>query len=272
VLSNVDSYAFQNRYDPSVTGNWMFKGSPGYHIQDSGEYPEGVGGFCANLIGPGTVGFNALHIFGRNPLVQKDMSEAYMRGRELAEAYRDALRKYFPEAFANAYLAQTAPLMGVRESRRIVGDYALTEEDYRARRSFPDEIGRNCYIVDIHDRLEDAGEEHRKAELYYRSTPGDQVRQYPLADYAFYGEGESHGIPYRCLTPRGIRNLLVAGRCISCDRIVQSSIRVMPPCFVTGEAAGLAAAMAAGAGQPDAHSVDVRRLRRRLREEGGYFE
>lgn len=272
VLSNVDSYAFQNRYDPAVTGNWMFENSPGFAIADSGEYPKGVGGFCANLIGPGTVGFNALHIFGKNPLVQRDMSEAYMQGRELAEVYRLALKKYFPEAFANAYLAQTGTLMGVRESRRITGDYVLTKDDYRERKSFPDEIGRNCYIVDIHDDEAHSTQEDQKAQAYYRSTPGNQVRQYQYADYPFYRPGESHGIPYRCLTPKGFSNLLVAGRIISCDRMVQSSIRVMPPCFVTGEAAGLAAALAAAQAKPDVHGIDVQNLRARLQAEGGFFQ
>jgi len=272
-LSNVDSYAFQNTYDPAVTGNWMFKDSPGWAIQDSGEYPEGVGGFCANLIGPGTVGFNALHIFGKNPLVQKDMSEAYIRGREMAEIYRAALKKHFPEAFANACLVQTGSLMGVRESRRIIGDYVLTAKDYDDRRTFPDEIGRNCYIIDKHDKLEpeEPGEEPLSIK-YYRATPGDKVRQFhEYTDHAFYKPGESHGIPYRCLTPKGLKNVLAAGRIISCERTVQSSIRVMPPCFVTGEAAGAAASMAA-ADRQDVHAVNVDELRRRLKEEGGYFD
>jgi hypothetical protein len=88
---------------------------------------------------------------------------------------------------------------------------------------------------------------------------------------AHYGEGESHGVPYRCLTPKGLRNVLVAGRPISADRAVHGSIRVMPPCLCTGEAAGLAAALAAQEKEPDVHAVDTDRLRARLREEGAYL-
>jgi hypothetical protein len=89
--------------------------------------------------------------------------------------------------------------------------------------------------------------------------------------YENYGPGESHGIPYRCLTPQGLRNVLVAGRCISTDHAVQASTRVMPVCLVMGEAAGLAAALAAGTPAPDVHAVDTAQLRRRLREEGGWL-
>ena len=85
---------------------------------------------------------------------------------------------------------------------------------------------------------------------------------------AHYGKGESHGIPYRCLTPKGIHNVLVAGRSISCDRAVQGSVRVMPVCLAMGEAAGMAAAHAKEQRSPDVHTVDVQRLRKRLKAEG----
>ena len=140
--------------------------------------------------------------------------------------------------------------MGIRESRRIVGDYVLAREDYVARRSFPDEISRNCYYLDIHDTHADGTVRH------------DPVR---------YGRGESHGIPYRCLVPRGLSDVLVAGRCISTDREVQGSTRVMPNCLCTGEAAGLAAAMAARLPVPDVRAIDVAALREDLRAHGAYL-
>lgn len=85
-----------------------------------------------------------------------------------------------------------------------------------------------------------------------------------------YGKGESYGIPYRILCAKGVRNLLVAGRCVSTDQKVQASIRVMPACYLTGQAAGFAAAMAAdGAG--DVHAVDVPRLQGALAEFGAYL-
>ena len=84
------------------------------------------------------------------------------------------------------------------------------------------------------------------------------------------GRGESYGVPYRCLTPRGLKNVLVAGRCISTDRQVNGSVRIMACCLTTGEAAGTAAAVAAAADR-DVHAVDVVRVRASLREHGAYL-
>lgn len=92
----------------------------------------------------------------------------------------------------------------------------------------------------------------------------------PKSTNARYGKGESHGIPYRCLTPKGFSNLLTAGRIISSDRRMQGSLRVMPNCFTTGEAAGLAAAMAASGGI-STHEIDTDILREKLRGYGAYF-
>jgi hypothetical protein len=86
--------------------------------------------------------------------------------------------------------------------------------------------------------------------------------------YEHYKKGETHGIPYRTLTPKGLTNVLVAGRPISTDSMAFGALRVMPPCLVTGEAAGLAAALAAKQSVHDVHQVDVQQLRKRLKEEG----
>ena len=89
-------------------------------------------------------------------------------------------------------------------------------------------------------------------------------RREGLKHAIYYGPGESHGIPYRSLVPKGLRNVLVAGRSISCERIVQGSVRVMPVCLAMGEAAGMAAAHAAQRHDGDVHAVDTNRLRQRL--------
>lgn len=86
-----------------------------------------------------------------------------------------------------------------------------------------------------------------------------------------HGKRNSHGVPYRCLLLKGLVNVLLAGRSLSCDRIVQGSVRVMPVCLAMGEAAGMAAAHAAGTERPDVHQVDVERLRGRLKEVGAYL-
>ncbi|MFA6110687.1 MAG: FAD-dependent oxidoreductase [Candidatus Latescibacterota bacterium] len=248
VLANVDVYAYEHiggiKYHP--------KRNLIDQIVASGRYPEIPDTHaCNNLIGPGTVGFNAGHLWEVDNTDPLSVSRAMIRGRRLARAFRDACAEFFPEAFANSFLAATGSLMGVRESRRILGDYYLTVDDFRARRSFADEICRNCYFVDVHPRQ---GEPHPESE----------------ESCIHLGKGESHGIPYRCLTPRELRNVLVAGRSISTDRAVQGSTRVMPVCLCTGEAAGLAAALAAGSGG-DVRAVEPQQLRARLRQVGAYL-
>mgnify|MGYP005840676321 FL=1 len=254
VLSNVDEYAY--RHGPVL--HPMNPQSPIYEILKSGKYPLIPDAhLCNNTVGPGSVGFNAGHLWEVDNTDPVSVSRAMMQGRKMAAAYRDALAEYHPKAFANAFLAATGSLMGIRETRRIVGDYQLTLDDYMLRRSFPDEICRNCYFIDIHGVKKDP-----------KTRPEDYVRWEGRSHR--YGKGESHGIPYRCLTPKGLRNVLVAGRCVSCDESVQGSVRVMPVCLAMGEAAGMAAAFAA-AGDGDTHAVDVHRLRARLRECGAYL-
>lgn len=207
--------------------------------------------------GPNTVGFNAGHLFGLDSTDPKSVSEVMMRGRRIAKQYRDALATYFPEAFGNAYLVATAPVMGVRESRRIAGDYKLTVEDYVTKADFPDEICRNSYYLDVHYTLEEA-------KLAAVGKIDGEKRD------ARYGPGESHGIPYRALLPQGVKNVIVSGRSISCDKRIQGSVRVMPVCLTMGEVAGVTAAFAANA-NGDVHAVDTDKLRETLRENGAYF-
>lgn len=252
VLTNVDEHAY-------LRGPALYHtnpDSPIHAILASGLYPEIPDKhICCNLVGPGTVGFNAGHLFRVDNTNPEGMSRALVAGRRMAEAYRDALAKFFPAAFDNAFLATTGSVVGIRETRRVVGDYVLTLQDYLDRRTFTDEICRNSYFIDLHET---------KKELAARGA--DWVSR-----FAHYGKGESHGIPYRCLTPFGLKNVLVAGRSISCERIVQGSIRVMPVCLAMGEAAGIAAALAAAAPGANIHEVDTDVLRERLRAEGGYL-
>lgn len=250
-LGNVDEYAYLN--GPLLHSN--NKTSPIYDILQSGRYPLIPDAhICNNMIAPRTVGFNAGHLWEVDNTDAGSVSEALMQGRKLAAAYRDALAEFIPASFGSSYVANTGSLMGVRETRRITGDYVLSVEDYVARRSFADEICRNSYFIDIHGTEKEEKQAGGKPEVIKR-----------------YGPGESHGIPYRCLTPRSLKNVLVAGRSISCVREVQGSVRVMPVCLAMGEAAGIAAAMASAQTAPDVHAVDIAALRRRLREEGAYL-
>ena len=255
VLSNVNEYEYNN--GPSLHANNLK--SPAYAIAKSEKYPliEDTH-LCNNLIGPGTVGFNAGHLWQVDNTDPANVSKALMTGRKIAAEYRNALAEYHPKAFSNAFLVNTGSLIGIRETRRIIGDYVITVEDYLARRTFEDEICRNSYYIDIHPA-------HTKVEVVNQGQSED------VEQCAKYEKGESHGIPYRCLTPKGLKNVLIAGRAISCDRVIQASIRVMPVCLAMGEAAGIAAAHAARYKEIDVHAVDVQYLRTRLIEEGAYL-
>lgn len=258
VLANVDVPAMQA--GPVLHGS--NPNSPIYAILNSGRYPEITDPHVCNIqVGPGTVGFNAGHIWEVDNTDPATVSKALMLGRKMAAAYREALAEFFPQAFASAFLVATGAQIGIRETRRIVGDYILTLDDYMTRRTFADEICRNSYFIDVHWAKDEVDAKPESFQKWDKSC-------------AHYGPGESHGIPYRCLTPASLKNVLVAGRSISCEQIVQGSVRVMPVCLAMGEAAGLAAAQAATAQpaeSPDVHAVDVNRLRHRLREQGAYL-
>lgn len=253
-LSNVDTYGYQHgeRLHP---GN---ANSPIHRIVASGNYDIPDTHLCNNLVYPGTVGFNAGHIWHVDNTDPEEVSEALIKGRKLAHEILRALKDYHPNAFANARVSHTAPVMGIRETRRILGDYVLTTEDYLARRTFEDEICRNCYYIDVHHSAEEAALINAgKLDLEARNRR--------------YGKGESHGVPYRCLTPKGLKNVLVAGRSISTDRQVQGSTRVMPVCLCMGEAAGKAAVIAKNSAVVDVHNIDIQLLRKQILEDGGYI-
>ena len=212
-----------------------------YHIVGVSEYGSGSGS--------GNLG----HIYGVDATDERDVTRGYVEGRRVAEIIHDFYRRRVP-GYEYADLTATAALLGVRESRRICGDYRLCFADYLARRHFADDIGCFCYPVDIHASTPDAARQKRVAERMRETA---------------YLPGENYGIPYRALIPREVTNLLTAGRCISTDREVQSSLRVMPACMITGAAAGAAAALAAGTG--DVRRVSIGLLRRKLRGLGAYL-
>ena len=152
-LGNVDESA----YRAAGTLHPLNPKSPIYGIVASGKYPSIPDIHCCNnLVAPRTVGFNAGHLWDVDNTDPRSVSRAMIEGRRMAADYRDALVEFHPKAFADACVAATAPLMGIRETRRIVGDYVLTKDDYVARRSFPDEICRNAYYLDVHHTAAEA--------------------------------------------------------------------------------------------------------------------
>ena len=167
---------------------------------------------------PGELALNAPRVAGLDPLDPWQMSKAYQIGREKIFRIWQFCRRHI-RGLENCYVSSIAPLMGIRESRRVVGEYVLTGEDHQNFAKFEDAIARNRYPVDI----------HLKVGLDYRKYP----------------PGEWHDIPYRSLVVKGFSNMWVAGRCASADFVAQSAIRIQPVCRAMGEAAGVAAALAA---------------------------
>jgi len=191
---------------------------------------------------PGEIHFNTTRVVRRDGTSAADLTAAELEARRQVKQMVKFLTAKVP-GFANAYLSATGTQIGVRESRRILGEYVLTAEDVLGARKFADGIARGCYDIDIHSP----------------TGTGTVIKSLPA--------GESYDIPYRCLCPRGFDNLLVAGRPISATHQAHSSVRIMPIAAAVGEAAGTAAAMGIAQKQ-SVTTVDVAQLRERLRQRG----
>jgi hypothetical protein len=165
-----------------------------------------------------------------------------LTGRKQIMAILKFLRKYV-RGCENIRLVETATMPGIRETRRIHGDFVLREQSLIDGEVFPDTILVCSNSRDTHIGL---------GGIYIPSTT-------------------SYTLPYRMLLPHGIDNLLAAGRNVSCDRPVLSAIRVMPPCFGLGEAAGNAAAIAIEQNCACA-DIDVKLLQQRLASENACLE
>ena len=182
--------------------------------------------------------FNTTRIVKRDPTDPFDLTAAELEAREQVFEMLDFLKENI-EGFENARVLSTAMQIGIRESRKVIGEYTLTVEDLKSLARFEDAIATANYDIDIHNP-EGAGTSH-----------------------FYFNRDEWYEIPYRCLVPLGMKNLLVAGRCIS----AQASFRIMPYCCEIGQAAGVAVSVAQNRGT-DLQSVDVEELREKLREEG----
>jgi hypothetical protein len=144
----------------------------------------------------------------------------------------------------SCYMVCTPSTIGIRESRRIHGDYTLTRDDVVGEREFDDSIGYGSFFIDIHSV----------------NGPGMDAKTWRP------DKGFKYQIPYRIMVPKDVENLLVAGRCASCDHEALGSIRVMPQCGVMGQAAGAASALSLEAGVPP-RGVDVQALQEELRRQ-----
>lgn len=198
---------------------------------------------------------NLGHVFGVDSTQEEDLTRAMIEGRKLLPEFIEYYQKYVGGAFARAYPVTTAATLGVRESRRILGDYILNVQDYNTRAVFDDEIGRFSYPIDMHVSAATMEAYRHYHDLFYAPP---------------YADGETYGIPYRCLVPQTLDNVFVGGRCISTDKKMQASIRVMPCCFITGQAAGVAAAMCVQQ-EKTSRQINVSELQDRLVELGAFL-
>jgi hypothetical protein len=188
---------------------------------------------------PGEISVNVTRFQG-NGLDDRDLSRAEIEIRKQAYCAFDFLQRYV-RGFEDAIFLEVAPKLGIRETRRVTGQYVLTEQDVRGNRRFDDAIGLCNSPVDVHE-------------------PGGSRA---IMDHV----GIGYGIPYRTMIPLSVDNLIMAGRCISVDAVAFGSTRNVPACTMTGEAAAIAAAFAARRGVA-VSAVPVGDVQARLKELG----
>jgi len=169
------------------------------------------------------------------------LTRAEIEGRRQSAEYARFFRENVP-GYENAVLVSTSPAIGVRESRRIVGETVLTGEDVVGARSFPDQIARCGAPIEDH---------HAGSDTRWQYLP----------------EGATYGIPWRALLPLDVEGVVVTGRCFSATHDAHASARSMATCMAMGQAAGTAAALAVAGGKTP-RGLDSQVLRTRLRADG----
>ena len=180
---------------------------------------------------------------GVNGTDPESLSHGEVAGRKQIQDIQKYLTSYVP-GFENAYFLRAAPFLGIRETRRIVGQYVMTSDDVLNCAHFDDAIAVASYPLDIH---------HPEGGGCTLTWCGD-----------------CYDIPYRSLIPQQVKNLIMAGRCISTTHEAMSAIRVMAPCMAMGEAAGRAAKMAIRTGV-SVSEIDVKKLQSELLSTGAYL-
>lgn len=185
-----------------------------------------------NLIEKGVIHLNTTRVIKKNPVDILGLSEAEMLAREQMLEFLNFARENIPGC-ENAQLIASAPEIGVRESRMIDGEYTVRVEEFFECVQFEDSIARGAYPVDIHSP----------------DGTGTTIMKIPAGKY--------YTIPYRSLIPKSLKNMLVAGRCISTTHEAQSAYRIMPICCCIGEGAGIAISLAIKNQLDDVRKVDI---------------
>jgi hypothetical protein len=215
--------------------------------RQEGRFPSprrGVGMY--KTLRPGVWRINTTRVLQRDGTDVVDLTAAELEGRDQVQALVSFFRESLP-GFGQCELLDTAAMVGVRETRRIVGEYRLELSDLQTGRHFDDVVALCAYPVDIHDPTGSGGGVDESA-----------------------GTANVYEIPYRSLVPRDVDGLLVAGRSISASHEALAAVRVMPPAFAMGEAAGTAASLAARSGTAP-RKVDIAALHHALVDRGAYL-
>lgn len=194
---------------------------------------------------PGEWNFNTTRIVNKDGTKLRDVTEAMIEGRRQVFEVAAFLRKRIP-GFANAVVSETAPHIGVRETRRVKCDYTITADDIMGVPPFEDCIARGNWFIDIH------------------SPTGEGTER------AHPPEGSWYEIPYRSIRAQGLDNLLIASRCIDSTHEAHAAVRITPQVMAIGQGAGTAAALAVAQGHCDTRRVDSTLLRETLRAQGAF--
>ncbi|MBO5199561.1 MAG: FAD-dependent oxidoreductase [Lachnospiraceae bacterium] len=195
--------------------------------------------------GRGIIHMNTTRVIFHNPVEPLELSAAESKARKQIIELMDLLQNN-SKAFANSVLVSVAADIGVRESRKLVGEHVLTAEELMACTRFEDAIAAGNYDIDIHN------------------PAGSGTSHY------YFKPGEYYTIPYRSLLPKEYTNLLAAGRCISATHEAQASIRIMPICCCLGEAAGTAVGLASRTGK-NTKTIAVPELQTLLKANGAFL-
>jgi hypothetical protein len=232
LVAEMDRDMLRRRLETAVAEGW--------------DLPRTAGGVFMERPGMAHLNITKIGIDGRapDPFDPQELTQAEQVGRAQVLMYREVFRKYVP-GFEDAFVLDTGSMIGIRESRRLRGEYVLGEGDIRSAARFDDAIACCAWPMEDHS----AG----------RSTK-----------WVWLENGSYYQIPYRCLVPVGVDNLLVAGRCASATHEAQASLRVTAQCFAMGEAAGTAAALAARTGTAP-RNIDVGQVQSQLRAGGAYL-
>ena len=219
--------------------SWIIKENP----EDWDNFPRGEICIFADVT-PGEFSINCSRILDIDATKAEHVTRATMIGQEQCQHIFQFMKKHAP-GFENSRIIATADAIGIRETRHIEGEYKLTGDEVAACKVHPDAIACMATNMDTHNK----------------DNPG--------GSFFIPKNGPYFTVPYLCLVPKGISNLLVAGRAISADAIAGSAIRMMPSCMAFGQAAGTAAAMAA-AQNIAPKDVDVQILRQTLVAQGQF--